>query len=81
MTAPRTGQIDIYIPRATTPAALDAVVRLHVESALCEDGEWPARIERSGGYEHSPGVMCWSVTYVTGPREAVPTHRGPTTSR
>ncbi len=59
--------MNMFVPRATAPGALEAVIRLNIESVLSKTGEWPVLIERHTGYEHSPGVMCWPVTYTTGP--------------
>ncbi|CAM4366408.1 hypothetical protein NONI108955_22820 [Nocardia ninae] len=63
MTEPRTGQLNVFLPKAMAPAALDAVIRLNVESALARTGQRPVTIERGAGHEHSPGVWCWPVTY------------------
>ncbi|QBS45300.1 hypothetical protein [Nocardia sp. CS682] len=65
MTEPGTEQMNVFLPKAMAPATLDAVIRLNVESALARPGQLPATIERGPGHEHSPGVMCWPVTYTT----------------
>ncbi|PXX59697.1 hypothetical protein DFR70_11179 [Nocardia tenerifensis] len=65
MTEPRAEQLNVFLPKAMTPAALDAVIRLNVESTLARTGQRPITIERGVGYEHSPGVWCWPVTYTT----------------
>jgi hypothetical protein len=54
------------------PAVLDALIRVHVETALRKTGEWPAWIERGVGYEHCAGVTRWPVAYVTGTPQPSP---------
>lgn len=60
------GRMKVFLPTAMEQSALDAVIRLNVEAALARTGQWPATIDRDPGYEHSPGVMCWPVSYTTG---------------
>ncbi|MGW5518707.1 hypothetical protein [Nocardia africana] len=64
--------MEVFLPTAMAQSALDAVIRLNVEAALARTGQWPATIERDRGYEHSPGVMCWLVTYTAGVRPSQP---------
>lgn len=54
----RTGQMDVFLPQAMDPAALDTVIRLNVTAAPARTGEGPATIEHGTGRPHSPGVTC-----------------------
>ncbi|MFI1920320.1 hypothetical protein [Nocardia sp. NPDC020380] len=65
MTESRTGRMNVFLPKAMAPAALDALIRLNLEAALARLGQRPATIERGIGHDHSPGVVCWPVTYTT----------------
>ncbi|WP_030517998.1 hypothetical protein [Nocardia sp. NRRL WC-3656] len=62
----RTGQMDVFLPQALAVAVLDAVIRLHVTSALARTGESAATIEHGTGQSNSPGVTRWPVSYTTG---------------
>ncbi|PPJ02977.1 hypothetical protein C5E51_29190 [Nocardia nova] len=62
----RTGHMDVFLPQALAVAVLDAVIRLHVASALARTGESAATIEYGTGRSHSPGVTRWPVSYITG---------------
>ncbi|MFI7189204.1 hypothetical protein ACIBQ0_05670 [Nocardia nova] len=62
----RTGRMDVFLPQALAVAVLDAVIRLHVTSALARTGESAATIEHGTGQSHSPGVTRWPVSYTTG---------------
>ncbi|PPJ35446.1 hypothetical protein C5E45_25595 [Nocardia nova] len=61
----RTGHMDVFLPRAMAPAVLDAVIRLHITSALARTGTSATTIEYGTGQPHSPGVTRWPVTYTT----------------
>ncbi|WP_405133007.1 hypothetical protein [Nocardia sp. NBC_01388] len=63
MTEPCTGQMNVFLPKAMTPAGLDAAIRLNVEAALARTWQQLVIIERGLAQESSPGVLRWPVTY------------------
>ncbi|MGV9723467.1 hypothetical protein [Nocardia beijingensis] len=69
-TTPQGDRMDVLLPQALDPAALDSVLRLHVGSALTRTGLRLVAFDHRPGQLSSPGVTCWPVTYISGAEEA-----------
>ncbi|MGW5441511.1 hypothetical protein [Nocardia asteroides] len=63
-------QIEVLLPEALDPAALELILRLHVESVLARTGLRLVTFDHGPGRSSSPGVTCWPVTYYSVADEA-----------
>ncbi len=57
--------MEVLLPQSLDQAALDSVLRLHVEVALSKNGQRLIGFAHGPGLAHSPGVTCWPVTYTS----------------
>ncbi|MGW5312027.1 hypothetical protein ACWEQ0_19380 [Nocardia thailandica] len=58
-------RMEVLLPQALDPAALDSLLRLHVEAALARTGRHLVAFDHGPSQPSSPGVACWPVTYTS----------------